>query len=446
MECGCYLKNLSDRVFFILLFFLLFMSSSEYTPCFYCSEYSKIAQDYPVNFATKDVDSFTPRCFLHWEYECSKCGKDIHFNGISWCPTCKKFTCLSCANEQMHQERFLTYDYYYSIPCQECGNFNPALDYAEYNGTHPYQIGDLQPDEEIVIWMPIYKNQLKSQEFPHKAWGVERILALGRRVRFTRLDALGEYSPKKTWDANAPVWEPLFRDGGDYHHKYKILPEVFRLLDIHENETILDVACGEGNVARALTKQGGQVTGIDFSKLLDFAIERENEEKLGIQYLKLNAEKLTERFAKESFDKVVCNMALMDIENYETTIEQIAHILKEDGIFVFSITHPAFAWPTCTSFRVPGDSQRNEDKLRVVVDYFDERPTLVHYWDNPGLYFPRTISSYLNELIKNNLVIMEVCEPKASEELVKKFPREAYKDDDIFPDFLIVKAMKKSKL
>jgi len=420
------------------------MPSSEYTTCFYCSEYSKIAQDYPVNYATEDEKSFTPRCFLHWEYKCSKCGKDRHFNGISWCSTCKKFTCLFCVNEQMQKEEFLIYDYYYKIPCHECGSFNPALDYAEYEGTHPFQIGYIKPEEDIMIWMPIYKDQIKTQEFPHKAWGLERILSLGKYVEFKRLDSLEGYDPKTTWDAIAPTWAPIFSEGGDYHHKYKILPEVYRLLDTLEDKMILDVACGEGNVARHLAKHGSNVVGIDISKLIDFAIERENKENLGIQYLKLSAENLATKFEKASFDKVVCNMALMDIEKYDSVIEQISYVLKEDGIFVFSITHPAFAWPTCTSFRVPRGSQRNEDKLRMVLNYFDERPTLLDYGhETLSLQFPRPISSYINELVKNNLILQEMSEPKASEELVKKFPRNAYRDDDIFPDFLIIRTIKK---
>ncbi|MCE7748801.1 MAG: class I SAM-dependent methyltransferase [Candidatus Heimdallarchaeota archaeon] len=423
------------------------MSSSEYTTCFYCLEYSKIANDYPINFASKDVDSFTPRCFLHWEYECSKCGKMTHFNGVSWCSSCKKFTCLRCVEEKIEKKEFLTYDYYYRIPCHSCGKYNAALDFAEYEGTHPYQIGDLIPEEDTVVWMPIHLEELKSQTFPHKAWGLRRILSLGKYVEFKRLDSLDNYDPKSTWDALAPFWAPLFQEGGDYHHKYKILPEVNRLLDVMEDEKILDVACGEGNVARNLAKQGAQVTGLDISKLVDYAIEREKEEKLGIKYLKLNAEKLASKFIEASFDKVICNMALMDIENYKTTIEQISYVLKEDGIFVFSITHPAFAWPTCTSFRVPRGSQRNEDKLRLVLNYFDERPTLIDYGnDTPSLQFPRTISSYLNELVKNDLILMEMSEPKASEELVDEFPRQAYLDDETFPDFLIMKTIKKTIL
>lgn len=37
-----------------------------------------------------------------------------------------------------------------------------------------------------------------------------------------------------------------------------------------------------------------------------------------------------------------------------------------------------------------------------------------------------------------------MAEPKASAELVNQFPSEAYLDDDMRPDFLIVKTIKKS--
>ena len=369
-----------------------------------------------------------------------------HFNGIAWCSACKEFTCLNCVEERMVRKEFLIYDYYYEIPCHKCDAYNPALDFAEYNGTHPFQIGEQTPEEDTVIWMPIYKEGLQPQEFPHKAWGYERILSLGRHSDFTRLDSLDEFTPKSTWDAVAPSWAVVMADG-DFHHKYMILPEVYRLLDVHKGEKILDVGCGEGNVARNLTKQGAMVVGIDISKMLHYAIDREEKEKLGIEYLKLDAAEITDKFEKDSFDKVVCNMALMDIEDYKTTVKNIFYVLKENGIFVFSITHPAFAWPTCTSFRVPKGSQRNEDKLRIVMDYFDDRPTLMHYRNcTPILQFPRTISTYLNEVVKNKLMIQEISEPQASEELVEKFPRHTYKDYDTYPDFLIVRTKKKSDL
>ena len=179
--------------------------------------------------------------------------------------------------------------------------------------------------------------------------------------------------------------------------------------------------------------------------MIDRAIERENEDKLGIYFVKMDAEKLNKEFGRDTFDKIVCNMALMDIEDYKTTIQNISNVLKVDGIFVFSITHPAFAWPATTSMRVPQDSQRNEDKRKIALDYFDERPALIHFGcETPSLVFPRPISKYVNELVKNNLEILEMSEPKASEEIVENFPRQAYLDNDTLPDFLMIKAKKKS--
>jgi ubiquinone/menaquinone biosynthesis C-methylase UbiE len=232
---------------------------------------------------------------------------------------------------------------------------------------------------------------------------------------------------------------------GEYHHTVIILPEVYRLLEAEVGESILDVACGEGTVARHLAKQGVKVTGIDISRMIDRAIERENEDKLGIDYVKMAAEDLSKKFGNDTFDKVVCNMALMDIEDYKITIKNISSVLKKSGIFVFSITHPAFAWPATTSMRVPSDSQRNEDKRKIALDYFDERPTLIQVgWDTPSLAFTRPISKYVNELVKNNLEIIEMSEPKVSEEIVEKYPRQAYMDNDTLPDFLMIKAKKKS--
>ncbi len=418
------------------------MANPEYKACFYCSEYAKIAQDYPQNFASQDIDSFTPRCHLHWKYECANCGKLTHFNGIAWCSDCKVLTCLRCTEEKMVREKFLIYDYYYNIPCHKCGSLNPALDFAEYDGKHPYQIGDLKPKEDTVIWMPIYKEK-QQQVFPHKAWGSERILYLGDAPRHTRLNSLDDYSPKSTWDKMAQYWVSP-EDEGEYHHTVIILPEVYRLLDAQENESILDVGCGEGTIARHLAKLGVKVTGIDISKMIDRAKEREERYKLGIKYIKMAAEDLEKEFGNDTFDKVVCNMALMDIANYETTIKNISTVLKGGGIFVFSIAHPAFAWPATTSMRVPTDSQRNEDKRKISLDYFDERPTLLQFgWNVPSLAFPRPISKYVNALVKNNLEIIAMSEPKASEEIVEKYPRQAYMDNDTLPDFLMIKTKKK---
>lgn len=425
------------------------MTSSEDVPCFYCNEYAKVAKGYPMNKATNDVDTFTPRCHLHWKFVCNECGRKIHFNGISWCSDCKSFTCLDCSEERMVREEFLVYDYYYSIPCSKCGKVHPALDFSEYNGSHPYTTCELRHEADFVVWKPTNIDVTEPQEFPHRAWGSERILSLGRPLNVERLESLEELNPKTTWDALASTWVENIRRSDEYHHTNIILPEVYRLLNPRKGDIILDVACGEGTVARHLTRCGAKVTGIDISKMLDHAIEKEKEERLGIEYHWLNAEELEKKFGEAVFDKAVCNMALMDIADYKTTLKQISHVLRNDGIFVFSITHPAFVFPSCRGIRVPMDSERNEDRIRFIIDYFDERPAVMRNFSwvpAPFLQFHRPISSYVNELVKQNFHIVEMSEPKVSEEVVRKYPREAYWDDERRPEFLIVKAVKNSTI
>jgi len=352
---------------------------------------------------------------------------------------------VDCAEEKMIRKEFLVYDYYYDIPCHSCGKLNHVLDFAEYRGIHPYQTGEVLPDDGVVIWTPSATSEFRSQEFPHQAWGSERVRSLGKRFFSTRLESLDEYDPKSTWDAMAPHW--LTVEEENYHHKYRILPDVYRMLDVQKDDRILDVACGKGDVARNLASRGAIVTGIDISKMLDYAIEEEKKDPLGISYLNLNAEEISKHL-DGPYDKVVCNMALMDIENYRTVIKQIADVLKEGGIFVFSILHPAFSFPTTTGVRVPPDSERNEDRVRIILDYYDERPVRFDFgWDvvppqTYGLHFQRTISSYINELVKNDLVMLEMSEPKIPREIVERSPRTAYWDDEKRPEFLIVKTIK----
>ena len=49
-----------------------------------------------------------------------------------------------------------------------------------------------------------------------------------------------------------------------------------------------------------------------------------------------------ELFEKGSFDLVVCNMALMDIEDATGAIQEVARVLRPQGRFVASLSHPCF--------------------------------------------------------------------------------------------------------
>ena len=64
-----------------------------------------------------------------------------------------------------------------------------------------------------------------------------------------------------TWEQHAGWWQREFTDGADPEYEEQILP----LVDRHMAGTtrVLDVGCGEGQIARRLTALGASVTGVD---------------------------------------------------------------------------------------------------------------------------------------------------------------------------------------
>ncbi len=63
-----------------------------------------------------------------------------------------------------------------------------------------------------------------------------------------------------------------------------ILPNVLELVGEVAGETICDLACGQGWVARELARREAQVTGIDLApRLLALARRYEEQEPLGIR-------------------------------------------------------------------------------------------------------------------------------------------------------------------
>jgi len=166
---------------------------------------------------------------------------------------------------------------------------------------------------------------------------------------------------------------------------------------------VLDVACGHGRIARELARRGARVAGVDISEvLLDRARATEIGDPLGITYLNVDATS-GRALAGETFDGIACNHGLADIDDLDGAVATVARVLRPGGRFVFSILHPCFpgwdedapsSWP-------PGDG------------YYAEGWWLAR---NPGIRGKvgsnhRTLSTYLNTLVRHHLTIDEVAEP-----------------------------------
>lgn len=141
---------------------------------------------------------------------------------------------------------------------------------------------------------------------------------------------------RKEWNDAAEPWVDFVREGKDYYREGLNNPAAFELIGDVKGLNVLDLACGEGYNTRMLARKSAKVTGIDFSeKMIDFAKQEEDKEKLGICYKVMNAADLRE-FSKSHFDLVVCFMSLQDIRDFEKTLSEVARVLKH-GVALCSL-------------------------------------------------------------------------------------------------------------
>jgi 2-polyprenyl-3-methyl-5-hydroxy-6-metoxy-1,4-benzoquinol methylase len=218
------------------------------------------------------------------------------------------------------------------------------------------------------------------------------------------------------WDNAAESWVDFVRQGKDYFRDELNNPGMFRVIGNVRDKLVLDVACGEGYGTRMLARKGARVIGIDLSsRLIEFARSQEEKDGLGIEYCFGNSADLS-RFPAKRFDLVTCFMAMMDIERYDEAIGEIARVMKDDGRFAFSITHPCFEYSS------------KSGKIELKAKYFEARSESVQ-WDMERLLRPfkttsfhRTLTDYSGALKRHGLLIRRLFEPKPTKEGPAKFP------------------------
>jgi SAM-dependent methyltransferase len=214
------------------------------------------------------------------------------------------------------------------------------------------------------------------------------------------------------WDRLAEWWDDKIGDGNEFQD-YLIEPATERMLALKAGEQVLDIACGAGRLARRMAGRGAVVTAIDQAeRFLNRARERTKECKDRIEYLKLDAADGAAilSLGKERFDAAVCTMALMDMSSITPLMSALPTLLKPQGRFVFSVTHPVFNSGTARHIAEQCE-QDGEMIVRsgiTVTDYAE--PFCYKGFGIPGQpepqhYFHRPISLLFNTCFRYGFVL-----------------------------------------
>ncbi len=198
---------------------------------------------------------------------------------------------------------------------------------------------------------------------------------------------------------------------------------------------VLDLGCGYGWHCRYAIEEGAaSVTGIDISKKM---LLRAGEINLleGVNYKQAAIEDV--EFPDGSFDIIISSLAFHYIQSYDTLIQNVYHWLRAGGSFVLSVEHPVFTAEGSQDWEY--DEKGN--KLHWKVDrYFYEEKRDTSFLGEKVVKYHRTITTYINELLKQGFKILSVKEPIPAASMLERVPE--MQDELRRPMMLLVAAEK----
>ena len=216
------------------------------------------------------------------------------------------------------------------------------------------------------------------------------------------------------WETHAGWWQKHFTDGADPEYEEQILP----LADTHLQHArrILDVGCGEGQVARRAAALSGApwVVGVDVTaEQLSTAVARGG----GVRYARSRAERIP--FASGSFDAVVICLTLEHLDPFEPAIEEVARVLEPGGRFALFLNHPLLQAPNSGWI----DDHILEEQYWRVGPYLPDDVAMEEV--APGIDLPfmhRPLHRYVNTMAECGLLIDHIDEPAPPPGFLRQAP------------------------
>ena len=223
----------------------------------------------------------------------------------------------------------------------------------------------------------------------------------GRMTGEATDDTVTTSDEEPLWETHSGWWQREFTDGADAEYEEQIIPTVVRHLA--GARRVLDVGCGDGQIARRAAELGAQVVGLDPTwNQITVARDRAG----GPAYSRAMAEQLPCRDG--SFDAVVMCLVVEHLDPFEPAIHEMARVLEPGGICLLLMNHPLLQ---CPDSGWVDDHIMGEQYWRV-GPYLKPDSTIEEV--SPGVNLPfmhRPLSRYVHVMGEVGLLIEDMDEP-----------------------------------
>jgi demethylmenaquinone methyltransferase / 2-methoxy-6-polyprenyl-1,4-benzoquinol methylase len=136
------------------------------------------------------------------------------------------------------------------------------------------------------------------------------------------------------FDRIAPVYDAMNRimtAGLDQRWRRETARAVVR-----PGDAVLDACCGTGDLALAAAREGGRVTGLDFSGRM---LERARRKAPGLEWIE--GDVLALPFSDGAFDAVTVGFGVRNVDDLDRGVAELRRVLRSGGrLAILEITQP----------------------------------------------------------------------------------------------------------